>query len=283
MSDRHVRFEMLCVRATSGELTQGELAALRRHTAECIDCKEQLLRMEELNEEMFLACALAEPQRGSPKGMSERFVERANREGIPLRSRTARFNPRYTPLLTAFALVVVAICIAYPWRSAVSSQASLSAGGERGEADRSQGGQILADAHRTAARKSGPGNDGKRAGHRHGSDDAQLTDSARNDADVHAEVRAPRLDFVMYSPQPRFSSYSIPSSSMISGEEALKPWLQREPGAFGRAFLLKNQKLLLEASSDAQQPLAQYAGLPNGTLNFRFNPSDYREPQDSSH
>jgi hypothetical protein len=274
---------MLCVRATRGELTQGELAALRSHTAECADCKEQLLRMEGLNEEIFLACALAEPLRGTPKGMSERFVERANREGILLRSRTARFNPRYTPLLTAFVLVVMAVCIAYPWRSAVSSKASLSGRDERAETDRSQGGQILADAHRTAARKIRPGNDGKRGGLRHGSDDTVLADSARKDSGTHTEAVGAHLDFVMYSPQPKFSSYSIPSATVISGGEALKPWLQREPGAFGRAFLLKNQKLLLEASSDSQQPLAQYAGLPNGTLNFRFNPSDYREPQASTH
>ena len=147
----------------------------------------------------------------------------------------------------------------------------------------SREGQILVETHRTPATNRAARKDGKRSGHTHRSGEAGAAYFARNDADVHAEVRAPRLDFVMYSPQPRFSSYSIPPSSMISGEEALKPWLQREPGAFGRAFLVKNQKLLLEASSDSQQPLAQYAGLPNGTLNFRFNPSDYREPQDSTH
>jgi hypothetical protein len=280
MSDRHVRFEMLCVRATRGELAQGELAALRSHTAACTDCKEQLLRMEGLNEEMFLACALAEPLRGTPKGMSERFVERANREGIPLRSRTTRFNPRYTPLLTAFALVVVAICIASTWHSSVLP---LSTVADRSEMGLSRGGQIRVETHRTPATNSAARKDGKRGGHTHRSGEAAVAYSARNDEDVHAEVRAPHLDFVMYSPQPKFSSYSIPSASVISGGEALKPWLQREPGAFGRAFLLKNQQLHLEASSDSQQPLAQYAGLPNGTLNFRFNPSDYREPQDSTH
>jgi anti-sigma factor RsiW len=279
MSDRHVRFEMLCVRAVGGELTQGELAALRSHTAECSDCKDQLLRMEGLNEEMFLACALAEPLRGTPRGMSERFVERANREGIPLRSRTTRFNARYTPLISAFVLVVVTVCIASTWRSSV---VSISTVANRSEMGLSRGGQILVEAHRTPATGSAARQAGKRGGHRQRTGEAGPY-SARNDADVHAELKASRLDFVMYSPQPKFSSYSIPSASVISGGDALKPWLQREPGAFGRAFLLKNQKLLLEASSDSQQQLTQYAALPNGTLNFRFNPSDYREPQDRTH
>jgi hypothetical protein len=80
-----------------------------------------------------------------------------------------------------------------------------------------------------------------------------------------------------------FANYAIPSSSSIAEGETLKPWLEREPSEVGRAFLLKNQKLLLGGAVESHTPLVQYASLLDGKLDFRFTPSDYRETQVDIH
>jgi hypothetical protein len=292
MCDSHNHFETLGALAASDSLAQAGLSDLRRQADHCATCKEQLLQIERVNKELFLACALSEPSRGTPKGMRDRFVERANMEGIGLRPRAARVTPVYAPMLASFAVLVLTVMVTSNWRSSVSSrtlhagssQALLSTDSGRSDLIASQNRQGSRGVHRASATRVHSQMDETHSGHGDRTvGEAMRVYAKKHASEIHSESTAPRIDFVMYSPQPKFSRESIPSLSMTWEGHGLQSSLARDSVEFEHAFSLTVAKPLLEASSDLPQPLTQPAYIPNGIMNFRFNPSDFHELQVTTH
>jgi hypothetical protein len=90
MIDRHVHFEVLCVLASSGQLSPLEEAELRDHASGCAICVERVGQFTHLSSRLFLAEGLLSRPQWVSDGMKERFEARAVREGIPLHPRTPK-------------------------------------------------------------------------------------------------------------------------------------------------------------------------------------------------
>ena len=86
MTVDHGDFEVVCALAASGLLTRTELAELSEHTAHCVVCHDRLVEFRRAGIRLLLASGLKNSGERLPKGMQQRFVARAIREGIPLRS-----------------------------------------------------------------------------------------------------------------------------------------------------------------------------------------------------
>jgi hypothetical protein len=87
MNTSHSYFEVLCALAGSGQLTDTEMAELREHSERCLSCTSRLVEINRLSLHIFCAHALHQPVTGMPKGLRERFIARANHEGVVLNSR----------------------------------------------------------------------------------------------------------------------------------------------------------------------------------------------------
>ena len=292
MSDKHMHFEVLCTLAACRSLAHRELRELRTHVDRCPACEEHLLQIEAIREEVFLVRALSESPRGTPKGMSERFVERAVLEGMELRPHTARMNALYAPMLLSFALLLLAVSFASNGRSSLwkttppagPSQALLSTDGARHDLITSQSGLASRGAHHSLTISSRPRIDGARRNHGEPTvGEATRAAAGHPDSEIRFESTTARPVFVMYSPKPKFSSESIPSLVMTWAGHDLEPSHPGQPVGFEYAFALPVQKPLLEASSDSPQQLNQHAYDPIGKMNFRFNPSDFPERQTTTH
>ncbi len=109
----HGDFEVGCALAASGQLTGTELAELGEHAAHCVLCHERLVEFRRVGMQLFLVPALKDSGERLPKGMQQRFMARAIREGIPLRSpsRGVGFSAlgSVTVLLAALLLVVATL------------------------------------------------------------------------------------------------------------------------------------------------------------------------------
>jgi hypothetical protein len=88
MNTSHSHFEVLCALAGSGQLTDTEMVELREHSEHCLSCSSRLVEINQLSLHIFCAHALRQPVTGVPKGLQERFIARANNEGVPLDSHT---------------------------------------------------------------------------------------------------------------------------------------------------------------------------------------------------
>ncbi len=86
MTTDHGDFEVGCALAASGQLTRTELAELSEHAAYCALCQDRMVEFRRAGMQLFLVDAMRNSGERLPKGMQQRFVERAIREGIPLRS-----------------------------------------------------------------------------------------------------------------------------------------------------------------------------------------------------
>jgi hypothetical protein len=113
MTADHGDFEVECALAASGLLTRTELAELSEHAAHCVPCHDRLVEFRRAGVQFFLVHGLKNSGERLPKGMQQRFVARAIREGIPLRSSTqgVRFSAlgSVTILLLALLLVVATL------------------------------------------------------------------------------------------------------------------------------------------------------------------------------
>lgn len=110
----HAYFEALCALAASGQLMSAESAELREHSEYCSSCRDQLAEMAQLGAHLFCAHALCQPGMKMPKDTLERFVARANREGIALSPQPGRgsFNARTLAmpgLMAAFLLALLLV------------------------------------------------------------------------------------------------------------------------------------------------------------------------------
>lgn len=113
MTANHGDFEVGCALAASGLLTGTELAELSEHAAHCVLCHDRLVEFRRTGIQMFLVQGSKNSGERLPKGMQQRFVARAIREGIPLRSPSqgVRFSAlgSVTILLVALLLVVATL------------------------------------------------------------------------------------------------------------------------------------------------------------------------------
>src|SRR5271170_1401292 len=113
MTVDHGDFEVGCALAASGLLTRTELAELSEHAAHCVLCHDRLVEFRRAGIQLLLVHGLKNSGERLPNGMQQRFVARAIREGIPLRSpsRGVRFSAlgSVTVLLVALLLVVATL------------------------------------------------------------------------------------------------------------------------------------------------------------------------------
>jgi hypothetical protein len=105
----HTQFEVLCALAASGQLTSSELAELHAHSQNCSSCSERVLEMTQISAQLFCAHAVNQPSVRMPKEMLERFIARANNEGIPLGPRAATAVFTRPALATAFLLALLLV------------------------------------------------------------------------------------------------------------------------------------------------------------------------------
>jgi hypothetical protein len=84
MRSNHNYFEFLCALAASDELTGPELVELREHSLECVPCRNQIQEMAKPNACLLLSHAFNHRNGRLPRGMRERFIARAIKEGVPL-------------------------------------------------------------------------------------------------------------------------------------------------------------------------------------------------------
>ena len=113
MTANHIHFEVLCALATSGQLTQTELAELREHAGTCGSCGRRIAELTELGAHMLLAHAMSYPVGRPPKGMSDRFIARAISEGVPLSARPLTIHARVLGCVAAIILGVLSIGVAH--------------------------------------------------------------------------------------------------------------------------------------------------------------------------
>jgi hypothetical protein len=88
MNTNHSHFELLCALAGSVQLTSTEMTELQEHSERCLSCRSRLVEINQLSVDIFCTHALSEPGTRMPNGARERFIAQANREGVPLSSRT---------------------------------------------------------------------------------------------------------------------------------------------------------------------------------------------------
>lgn len=110
MTEDHANFEVLCALAASGQLTSTELAELHEHCERCLACRRRLAEMAQLSAQLFCALAQKQPEIRMPENMLERFITRANSEGVALSPRAASVVIS-GPGLT-FALVLALLLVA---------------------------------------------------------------------------------------------------------------------------------------------------------------------------
>lgn len=79
----HQYFEELCATVAGGLASDEEFHELERHLGSCEDCRERLGALLGVGAELLARREAGAPP--VPAGMTSRFVERAVREGIPLR------------------------------------------------------------------------------------------------------------------------------------------------------------------------------------------------------
>lgn len=105
MNTHHHRFEMQCLMASCGQLSGRRLEQLREHAAACDACRGHLCEMAELN--LHLLSAMPEQRGGMrmTRDMTERFVARAIREGVPLTDRAGLRRP----MRFAFAVTMMIV------------------------------------------------------------------------------------------------------------------------------------------------------------------------------
>jgi hypothetical protein len=89
MTSDHNYFEFLCALAASDELTGPELVELREHSLECVRCRNRIQETTKTHACLLVSSTFTRRSGRLPKGMRERFIARAIKEGVPLTSPSA--------------------------------------------------------------------------------------------------------------------------------------------------------------------------------------------------
>jgi hypothetical protein len=85
MTSDHKYFESLCAFAISDELSGSELVELQQHSLECVSCRKRIHEVSKIDACLFLSHAFTRRRGRLPRGMRERFIARAVKEGVPLK------------------------------------------------------------------------------------------------------------------------------------------------------------------------------------------------------
>ncbi len=111
MKDSHHRFDVQSVLASSGQLSEKQLKEFCNHAASCEDCHKRFDEMAVLSVSLWTAGVVRCCTSAAPKGMTERFVARAIREGVPLHppNRTSSLHHRAFAAPAVLVLIVVAM------------------------------------------------------------------------------------------------------------------------------------------------------------------------------
>lgn len=103
---QHRRFEIQCLLAASGQLTDIELSELQSHANECKDCSARIQQMCYVSSQLMGVQKVERPQYQIPAGSAERFAHKARTEGIPIKSTTP-----YSQMGSGLRLSVVCVLI----------------------------------------------------------------------------------------------------------------------------------------------------------------------------
>ena len=300
----HIPFDTMCAMIAGDQLTLEQHADLRAHCAVCDACRERLLEMKTVGAELFLVYALQESDQRTPKGMQDRFLLRANREGIPLRPRAEKLGPFYTSLLSAVALLVIMITVVSSWHNLHSTQTLMAssnqmAGSKDVVTHKVNLSQTKPELLQTREIGILPATiDHRRLNTRSSHNESGETLSSPLRYENSAATKTSHVTLVMYTPPPRVSNDSIstttppisasplmrtyrnvyPTLSPVSGKKIVETWIQRDATVFAHAFLLNEEKSLLGSLSEVRQSPVQDASLPNRAFNFKLIQSDLRIP-----
>jgi hypothetical protein len=107
MNPNHAYFELLCALVELEQLSPSESSEFREHAQSCADCQQRLLDLTELHATMVVTNAQNHPLRHAPRGMTERFTERANRDGVPLNERNPTAAAANMMLASAAVLLLL--------------------------------------------------------------------------------------------------------------------------------------------------------------------------------
>lgn len=104
----HQVYETHCALAATGQISQADRAALDAHCRHCAPCRERLLDMTIISRDLLLHAASKPSESPMPAGSLDRFLARAEQEGVPLRS-APKWSPVHTwvPALSAVTLFAI--------------------------------------------------------------------------------------------------------------------------------------------------------------------------------
>src|ERR1700733_13949879 len=81
--------------SATGHLTGSELEELEQHVSQCVSCRNCMAEMAAVSRELFLG-QVRPGNSETPRGMEQRFIQRAVAAGIPLKpERSTAFGPRF--------------------------------------------------------------------------------------------------------------------------------------------------------------------------------------------
>jgi hypothetical protein len=118
----HRFYEMQSALSATGHLTDSELEELEQHVSQCVSCRNCMVEMATVSREVFFT--LIRPgNRETPRGMQQRFIQRAVAAGIPLkveRASSAGFDLRFAHV--AAITLVLALLISLGWKVASTAR-----------------------------------------------------------------------------------------------------------------------------------------------------------------
>ena len=122
----HRFYEMQSALSATGHLSGSELEELEQHVSGCASCRNYMVEMATLSRELFLT-EIRPNNSETPKGMEERFIQRAVAAGTPLKPETsAVFSLQFARYAAIAAVLTLFIAVA--WKVASTSHAERASG-----------------------------------------------------------------------------------------------------------------------------------------------------------
>jgi hypothetical protein len=122
----HRFYEMQSALSATGHLTCSELEELEQHVSQCVSCRNCMVEMAAVSRELFLS-QVRPGNRETPRGMEQRFIQRAVAAGIPLKpERSTAFGHRFARVAAITA--VLALSIAVAWQAASTPRVERASG-----------------------------------------------------------------------------------------------------------------------------------------------------------
>ena len=116
MTRDHRFYEMQSALSATGHLTGAELEELEQHVSQCVSCRDCLVEMAAASRELFLG-QVRPGNSKTPRGMEQRFIQRAVAAGIPLKpERSTAFGHRFARVAAITAVLTLFIAVA--WKAA---------------------------------------------------------------------------------------------------------------------------------------------------------------------